>query len=158
MSSGDRIRRIVIPPAQPTVARPASGPAITPRRGTQPPRSRELLRARPGSLLRAVARLDAELSEDAFHEHAQWLREQYLTGYGAAPLGFVARCHLGRPYVDHLLALDGRILDHFAAREPMPPPFDAARSLARSEAYAFIEVHEGGLLLPVLADGDVVRP
>ncbi|MET7650932.1 MULTISPECIES: hypothetical protein [unclassified Streptomyces] len=157
MSSGERIRRIVVPTEPATTAQP-QGQAHAPQRQGLSSGSRELLRARPGHLLQAVAGLDAALSEDAFREHAQWLREQYLAGYGAAPLGFVARCHLGHPYVDHRLALDGHILDHFAAGHPMPEPFAAARSLARSEAYAFIEVYDGGLLLPVLADGDVVRP
>jgi hypothetical protein len=30
--------------------------------------------------------------------------------------------------------------------------------LARSDAYAFVEVYADGLVLPVLPDGSVVRP
>ena len=47
---------------------------------------------------------------------------------------------------------------HFAPAEPMPEPFGAARMLARSGGYAYVEVYGDGLILPVLDDGTVVRP
>lgn len=118
----------------------------------------ELLRARPASLLHAVRRLDAGLTDEAVREAAEWLREQYAVAYGTAPLGYVAPCYLGPPYVDHLLGLDGCVLEHYAPADPMREPFSAARMLARSGAYAYVEVYPGGLVLPVLADGGVVRP
>lgn len=118
----------------------------------------ELLRARPPSLLHAVRRLDAGLAKDAVREAAQWLREQYAVAYGTVPLGYVAPCFLGPPYADHLLGLDGCVLEHYAPTDPMREPFSGARMLARSGAYAYVEVYAGGLVLPVLADGGVVRP
>jgi hypothetical protein len=158
MGSVERPRRVITPPGAPAVTGLAPPPPVTGGHVQAPGSARELYRTRPDTLLHAQRRLDAALGEDAFRETADWLRQQYLTGYGTVPIGFVAQCFLGPPYVDHRLSLEGRILDHFAATEPMPEPFGAARMLARSGAYAFIEVYDSGLILPVLADGNVVRP
>jgi hypothetical protein len=143
-----------------TGVRPATGGA--PHHAPPPARlgefTTELHRARPTDLLHAVRRLDAQLSDDALRETARWIGEQYLTSYGTAPIGYVAPCFLGSPYVDHRLGLDGCVLEHYALTDVMPEPFGAARMLARSGAYAYVEVYDGGLLLPVLADGAIVRP
>ncbi|MFE6163685.1 hypothetical protein ACFQ7F_32760 [Streptomyces sp. NPDC056486] len=125
--------------------------------GTAGP-NRELYRARARPLLDAVTRLDAGLDEGARRQLAEWIGDEYRTAYGDVPLGLVARCHLGPPYIDHVLNLFHVILRHFAPAEPMPEPFAQARMLARSDGYAYIEVYDGGLILPVLADGTVVRP
>lgn len=50
------------------------------------------------------------------------------------------------------------IVRHFAPSDQVPDPFSGARMLVRSGGYAFVEVYSGGLLLPVLDDGTVVRP
>lgn len=136
---------------------PATGPART--TGPQTPATRptkDLYRTRPAEMLDAVRRLDASLGEKALRQTVEWLREQYSTESGTVLLGFVAKCHLGRPYVDHQVGLDGAILRHFAPGEAMPEPFNGARMLARSGAYAYIEVYDKGLVLPIMGDGTVV--
>lgn len=86
---------------------------------------------------------------------AQWIGEQYSVEYGSMLLGMVARCYLGPPYVDHRLNLIGAIVEHFGPSDPMPEPFQGARMLVRSGAYAFIEVHTDGRLVPVTDDGGI---
>ncbi|MFG2616683.1 hypothetical protein ACGFXC_03605 [Streptomyces sp. NPDC048507] len=116
------------------------------------------LRERPHDLLEAVARLDAGLDPVAGRRLADRIREQYTAEYGGAPVGFLAVCHLGPPYVDHVLDLDGAIVRHYAPGETLPPPYGAARMLVRHPHYACVEVYSDGLLLPVLVTGAVVRP
>ncbi|MEU6100617.1 hypothetical protein [Streptomyces flaveolus] len=175
MGYAEHPRRIVRPGQQGPQgqsARPLSSPGAgrrlvgdlgTPRRqatGAPGPdvTRRELYRPRPRSLREALHRLDAGLDDHACRSLAEWIREEYTTTYGAVPLGFVARCYLGPPYVDHMLNLFGVIVRHFAPAEPMPDPYSSARMLARSGGYAYIEVYSDGLILPVLEDGTVVRP
>ncbi|MFF7747907.1 hypothetical protein ACFZCP_01390 [Streptomyces sp. NPDC007971] len=177
MGNTERPRRIVRP-AQQGLGAPqslgaqpgpgAQGPGAQPgpggRRVSAPANPgpgvvrRELLTPRSRKLLDAVGRLDAGLDDQACRSLAEWLRDQYTTAYGSVPLGYVARCYLGPPYVDHQLSLLGVIVRHFSAAEPMPEPFSAARMLARSGGYAYVEVYDDGLILPVLDDGTVVRP
>ncbi|TGA85809.1 hypothetical protein E2651_41620 [Streptomyces sp. MZ04] len=151
----ERPRRIV-QTGGPSQANPLAGPRQAP--APVGPRRRELYQARSEPLREAVTRLDAGLDEQAQRQLAEWIGEEYRTSYGGIPLGFVARCYLGPPYVDHVLNIFGVILRHFSPGETMPEPFAQARMLARSGGYAYIEVYDGGLILPVLEDGTVVRP
>lgn len=114
--------------------------------------------SRPAELRDAVSNLDAGLDENTRREVAAWIGGQYLTSYGEVPLGFLAVCHLGPPYVDHQLNLAMMIVRHFAPQDSVPEPFAQARMLVRSGGYSYVEVYSGGLLLPVLDDGTVVRP
>ncbi|MHB9859418.1 hypothetical protein [Streptomyces sp. YIM S03343] len=182
----ERSRRIVGPqqPGQQPIGQPAFGPAFgqpasgpstsgRPSTGHAPPGHaspgpaqrqrtpavlRELFRKRGSQLLDSVRKLDTGLDERACQALADWIRDEYAASYGEVPLGFVARCYLGPPYVDHQLNLFHVIVRHFAPAEPMPEPFAAARMLARSGGYAYVEVYSDGLILPVLDDGTVVRP
>jgi hypothetical protein len=182
MGNIERPRRIVRPgqqtqqPAQPPTSAPGAGRRLVGNLGsTQQQRQQQQRtasgapgpgRAHPGlylprsrDLLDAVhRRLDAGLDDQACRSLVDWIREQYSTSYGEVPLGFVSRCYLGPPYVDHILNIFGVITRHFAPAEPMPDPFSQARMLARSGGYAYVEVFSDGLILPVLEDGTVVRP
>ncbi|MFF4044353.1 hypothetical protein [Streptomyces sp. NPDC001816] len=160
MGYTERPRRIVRPAQQGPGIQPgpAAQPGSTPANPAPGVVRRELYTPRSRKLLDAVGRLDAGLDEQACRSLAEWVREQYTTAYGSVPLGFVARCYLGPPYVDHQLNLFHVIVRHFAPAEPMPDPFSAARMLARSGGYAYVEVYDDGLILPVLDDGTVVRP
>ncbi|GHI05318.1 hypothetical protein AQI88_23220 [Streptomyces cellostaticus] len=160
MGNTERPRRIVRPTQQGPGAQPGLGaqPASAPANPAPGVVRRELYTPRSGKLMDAVGRLDAGLDQQACRSLAEWVREHYTTAYASTPLGFVARCHLGPPYVDHQLSLLHVIVRHFSAAEPMPEPFSAARMLARSGGYAYIEVYDDGLILPVLDDGTVVRP
>jgi hypothetical protein len=172
----ERPRRVVRPggptqqPAQPPTSTPGAGRRLVGNLGSARQRTAADTpgpgRAHPGlylprskELLDAVRhRLDAGLDDQACRSLAEWIREQYTTSYGEVPLGFVARCYLGPPYVDHILNVFGVITRHFAPAEPMPEPFSQALMLARSGGYAYVEVFSDGLILPVLEDGTVVRP
>ncbi|MEN3608651.1 hypothetical protein [Plantactinospora sp. ZYX-F-223] len=117
---------------------------------------RRARKPRHSGLFAAVSRLDTEIDPAARAELARWVREQYETEYGDIPLGFMARCYLGPPYVDHRLDLLHDIVEHFAPADGVPEPFAQARMLARNDAYAFVEVYASGEIRPVFADGTVV--
>ena len=115
-------------------------------------------RPRHSGLFQAMQRLDAQVDQAARRELADWINDQYATDYGDVPLGFVARCHLGPPYVDHRLDLLHAIAEHYQPSDAVPAPFDRARMLARLASYEFIEVYASGLLVPVRVDGSVDAP
>jgi hypothetical protein len=136
-----------------------AGQAVTPgqTRSAGAQSQRALRRApRSASLIRAVQRLDAELDQAARDEFVSWIRNEYTREVGDIPLGFVAVCQLGPPFVDHILDLLHTILQHFGPADPMPEPFNQARMLARTGAYAYIEVYASGAIVPVPPDGVVV--
>ena len=117
---------------------------------------RNLRKPRSAEVVAAVHRLDATIDQSARDELARWIRNEYFNEIGDLPLGFVAECGLGPPYVDHILDLGHTIVDHYASADPMPEPFAAARMLARSGAYAYVEVYLSGTVVPVLANGSPV--
>ncbi|MGH4020779.1 MAG: hypothetical protein ACRDT0_16450 [Pseudonocardiaceae bacterium] len=125
-------------------------------RNTAPQALRDLRRPRHAGLFEAVHRLDAQLDRASREELASWIRDQYSVEYGDIPVGFVAICHLGPPYVDHRLDLVHSIVEHYGPGDSMPEPFAQARMLARTGAYEFVEVYASGQLVPVRADGSVV--
>jgi hypothetical protein len=130
--------------------RSLAGPA--PRLG-----SREFRRARGAALLDSVARLDASLDEAVRRQLADDIAAGYVNDHGGAvPLGFLAKCHLGPPYVDHRLSLLESILEHYAPSDHVPPLFADARPLIRSGAYLYVEIYSNGQLVPVRLDGTPV--
>jgi hypothetical protein len=151
----DRPRRVV--PSGPGL----NNTAATGNRLSPGPRAgvgRELHGPRSAELRKAVTRLDATTDPAALRELGDWISEQYAREFGAVPLGFVALCRLGPPYVDHQLSLTQRIVEHFSRGDRMPDPFQAARMLVRSGAYEYVEVFTDGPALPVQPDGSVVPP
>jgi hypothetical protein len=128
---------------------------------TTGPRRKErinLQKPRHSGLFEAVHRLDAQIDEAGRRELAAWITDQYATDYGDVPLGFLARCYLGPPYVDHRLDLLASIVEHFQPADAVPAPFDRARVLARLSSYEYIEVYGSGTLVPVRVDGSVDVP
>lgn len=111
---------------------------------------------RSAQLIAAIHRLDAGVDEATRAAILEWIEGEYRNEIGDLPLGFVAVCGLGPPYVDHILDLGQRIVEHYASADPMPEPYNAARMLARNPGYAFVEVYFSGIAVPVLADGSVV--
>lgn len=122
------------------------------------PSVRSLRKPRHAGLFEAVHRLDTGLDPATRDELARWIRDQYTVEYGDIPLGFVSKCYLGPPYVDHRMDLLHDILDHFSLGQTMPEPFEGARMLARSGTYAYVEVFASGLVVPVMEDGTPVVP
>ena len=110
-------------------------------------------RPRDAALLDAVSRLDTFTDPETLYALHEWLRERYEERQGGNLVGLFAACHLGRPYVDHQINLAGTIAQHFTATDSVPPDFSAARALARSAAYAYIEVYEDGAVIPIRPDG-----
>jgi hypothetical protein len=117
---------------------------------------RQLRRRRHSGIFEAVHRLDASLDPATRAELAEWIRGQYESEFGQIPLGMFALCHLGPPYIDHRLDLWQCIVEHYAAADLVPEPFNQARMLVRTGAYDFVEVYASGELRPVLKDGSVV--
>ncbi|MFI6652856.1 hypothetical protein ACIBI8_35285 [Streptomyces sp. NPDC050529] len=113
---------------------------------------------RSRALRDAMVALDSGIDEAQARHVIDGICREYESVHGGLPLGFLARCHLGPPFVDHQLALDHTIVRHFAPADTLPQPFAAARMLARSGRYAYIEVYSDGLAIPVLTDGTCVRP
>lgn len=70
------------------------------------------------------------------------------------PIGLVARCHLGSPFVVHVCDLSGMIVEHYPADRSMPAPFERARSLALHPSYVYVEVYRDSLRA-VAPDGSV---
>jgi hypothetical protein len=124
------------------------------RTGTTPG-VRNLRKPRHAHLVDAIMRLDAEISPSEREALTAWIKDEYAREIGDIPLGFVAECHLGPPFVDHRLDLFQSIVDHFAATDAMPEPFARARMLVRSGAYAYVEVFASGELKAVFVDGSV---
>jgi len=117
---------------------------------------RNLRKPRSAELVSAVHRLDTTIDQATRDQLAQWIQGEYLNEIGDLPLGFVAVCGLGPPYVDHILDLGHTIVNHYAPADQMPEPFAAARMMVRGGGYAYVEVYLSGDLVPVLADGSAV--
>ncbi len=112
-------------------------------------------RPRHAGLFEAVRRLDAEMDATSRRQLADWVSEQYAQEYGDIPLGFIARCYLGAPYVDHRLSLLQSIVEHYQPQDVVPSPFDRGRTLARLGAYEYIVLYASGLIVPVRVAGSV---
>lgn len=133
------------------------GPVRGQRLGTgSSGRLRDRRKPRQAGLFAAMHRLDMALDPAARAELTRWVRDEYDTQFGDVPLGFVAVCHLGPPYVDHRLDLFRSIVDHFGPADAMPEPFARARMLVRTGAYEYVEVYASGELQAVRPDGSVV--
>ena len=153
-------RRLIQVGPQPVSLQPVSlAPDTVPAQTLQRPPSalerRRRREPRPRELLQAVRNLD--LTQDAAYraELTEWIDNAYTERMGGVLLGLFARCHLGPPYVDHRLTVVGHILEHYRPTDIVPPPFDAARTLAQSPVYEYVEVYSDGDIIPVLADGSV---
>jgi hypothetical protein len=132
------------------------GASLSDRTGQVQPTRRDARKRRHAGLFQAIRRLDGRLDAASRAELAKWVRDEYEREIGDLPLGFVAVCHLGPPYVDHRLDLLNSIVDHFGPADVMPEPFAQARMLVRSNAYEYVEVYASGEIRPVLPDGTVV--
>lgn len=112
---------------------------------------------RSADLVEAVRRLDTTTNPQAFQRIMQWIRSEYESRRGGTLVGILGRCHLGAPYVDHRIDLTGSsIIEHYERSTEPPPPFRLARPLAQNDAYAYIEVYEDGMVVPVRANGQPV--
>lgn len=120
-------------------------------------RTKVLSERRSARYLRSLQALDGsgKLSTADVDELVGSVHKEFAEKFCTTPLGIVSRCYLGAPYEVHTLALDGSIISHYRAGEPLPHGMDRARSLAESERYLAIEVYPDRLMC-VRPDGSTV--
>lgn len=111
---------------------------------------------RSAEVLETVARLDSATDPQLRSQLAAWLEQVYVDRGGGVLIGFFGTCYLGGDYVDHRLLLTGAIAEHFTRSQEPPPPWRTGRPLIRSGAYAFLEVYDDGVVIPVRPDGSSV--
>ncbi len=109
---------------------------------------------RPQELLEAIAGLDSTADEAVRKQLLDWIQQVYEERGGGELVGLFAKCYLGPPFVDHRLSLDGTIAEHYGPSDNVPPIFVPCRGLARSAAYAYIEVYADGQVVPIRLDGN----
>jgi hypothetical protein len=114
------------------------------------------VKPRSAELVTAVAKLDTTVDVSARQAIMDWIRQEYDARQGGALIGLFAKCYLGPPFVDHKLSLLQTILEHFAPNDDPGHPYNQARGLVRSGAYAYIEVYSDGAVVPVRPDGTSV--
>ncbi|HTJ32164.1 MAG TPA: hypothetical protein VL738_02945 [Dactylosporangium sp.] len=131
-------------------------PAATNRARTTTGNAAQLRRPRHAGFMRAIHQIDATVDPAQRAQLAKWLSDTYIEEVGDLPLGCLAQCYLGPPYVDHRLDLGQAIVEHYAPNDPVPDPFGKARMLVRTGAYAYVEVYISGTIVPVRNDGSVV--
>lgn len=127
----------------------------------QPPKSlpltnRNRSRRRSGELLSAIAKFDAATDPETRRKLAEFVQNIYEEEDLGQPVALFSTCYLGHPYLDHVMSLDGEILTHFKRNERLSPDLEPARALARSGAYAFIELYDNGSMIPVRETGQPV--
>jgi hypothetical protein len=73
------------------------------------------------------------------------------------PLGIVSKCYLGHPYEVHTLDLSGsQIIKHYKTNETMEARFENARTVAKHNAYAMIEVYIDKIII-IREDGSAIK-
>lgn len=110
-------------------------------------------RSRSQEMIDAILRIDTTTDPAMRQEVLDWIRECYVEREGGEIIGLMARCFLGGDFVDHRLDMTLRIAEHFTEATPPPPPFHMCRPLARSTAYAYIELYADGTIVPIRHDG-----
>jgi len=121
---------------------------------------RELLKKRSKRYMDAIAKLDASTTTDTkgMQELMNAIQEEFGTAeLSSLPLGIVAKCFLGHPHEVHTLDLSGsQIIKHYKIGEPLPDDFEKARTLAKHNAYAFVEVYRDKVIL-IREDGTATK-
>lgn len=112
---------------------------------------RELLKKRSEDYIKHIQSIDTELLAETKGKDA--LMKKIYEEFGTAelsglPLGIVAKCYLGHPHEVHTLDLNsGQIIRHYKIAEMLPEHFEKARTLAKHDSYAFVEVYPDKLIL-----------
>lgn len=121
---------------------------------------RDILKKRSKKYLDLIAGIDAKAltGTKGIEELINAIQEEFGTADVASlPLGIVAKCFLGHPHEVHTLDLSGhQIIKHYKIGELLPGDFEKARTLAKHNAYAFVEVYQDKLVL-IREDGTAVK-
>lgn len=158
MSGVSRYRRIVAQP-EPLLTSPHDVPSAKVTTGATVDRLtvKNRLKPRTAELMAAVERLDTTVDTAAHAEVIAWIRDEYDARQGGMLIGLFSTCNLGHPYVDHKLSLAQTILEHYSQADDPGYPYNKARGLVRSRAYAFIEIYSDGAIVPIRPDGTSVE-
>lgn len=121
---------------------------------------KDLLKARSKNYLSLIAGLDAKTLSDTkgMQELINAIQEEFGTAdIASLPMGIVAKCFLGHPHEVHTLDLSGsQIIKHYKIGESLPGDFEKARTLAKHNAYAFVEVYANKVIL-IREDGTATK-
>ncbi|SFD12721.1 hypothetical protein [Flavobacterium phragmitis] len=112
---------------------------------------RDVLKKRSKKYLDLITNLDAKTLSDTkgMNELIKSIQEEFGTAELAnLPLGIISKCFLGYPYEVHTLDLSGsQIIKHYKETETMEAQFEKARSVAKHNAYAMVEIYDDKIIL-----------
>jgi hypothetical protein len=121
---------------------------------------RDVLKKRSKKYLELIAGLDAKTLTETkgMDELMKAIKEEFGTAeLTNLPLGIVSKCYLGHPYEVHTLDLSGsQIIKHYRVSETMEATFEKARSVAKHNAYALVEVYADKIVL-IREDGTATK-
>lgn len=121
---------------------------------------RDILKTRSEKYLNLIKTMDTELLTETRgkEEMMTKIHEEFGTAQLAdLPMGILAKCYLGHPYEVHTLDLSaGQIIKHYSIGEPLPDHFEKARTLAKHNAYLFVEIYKNKLIL-IREDGTAAK-
>jgi hypothetical protein len=121
---------------------------------------RDILKRRSKQYLDLIAGFDSKTLTDTkgIDELMKAIQEEFGTAeLTSLPLGIVSKCFLGHPYEVHKLDLSSRqIIKHYKISETMEADFENARTLAKHNAYALVEVYKDKIIL-IREDGTATK-
>jgi len=121
---------------------------------------RDILKKRSKKYLDLISGLDAKTltNTNGIRELIKAIQEEFGTAELASlPLGIVSKCFLGHPYEVHTLDLSGsQIIKHYKATETMEAEFEKARTVAKHNAYAMVEIYKDKIIL-IREDGTATK-
>ena len=121
---------------------------------------RDILKKRSKKYLDLISGLDAKTLSDTkgMNELIKAIQEEFGTAeLSSLPLGILSKCFLGHPYEVHTLDLSGsQIIRHYKTTETMEPDFEKARSVAKHNAYAMVEIYKDKIIL-IREDGTATK-
>lgn len=121
---------------------------------------RDVLKKRSENYLNIIKTIDSDMLIET--KGKEKLLSKIQEEFGTAelvslPLGILSKCFLGHPYEVHTLDLSAnQIIKHYKIGEPLPDHFEKARTLARHNAYVFIEIYKDKLIL-IREDGTAAK-
>ncbi len=112
---------------------------------------RDVLKKRSKKYMDLISKLDAKTLIDTkgMAELIKSIQEEFGTAeLSNLPLGILSKCFLGHPYEVHTLDLSGsQIIKHYKISETMDAEFEKARSIAKHNAYAMVEIYKDKIIL-----------
>jgi hypothetical protein len=121
---------------------------------------RDILKKRTKRYLDLIAGLDSKSLMDTkgMDELMEAIKEEFGTAdITSLPIGIVSKCFLGHPYEVHTLDLSAvQIVKHYRTNEAMELDFEKARTVAKHNAYALVEIYKDKIIL-IREDGSATK-